>query len=85
MLGQKMKEEDKKKIQEIMSVLKCEKNFKCADSGFEILCKTKKFGLDGYLICLEIELEVCSFGLSFGHGYLCKCPVRVYLAERLQK
>jgi len=38
-----MKEEDKKNIEEIISGLKCEKNFKCADSGFEILCKAKDF------------------------------------------
>ena len=55
MLGEKMKEEDKKKIQEIMSVLKCEKNFKCADSGFEILCKAKDIGVDNYLECLESD------------------------------
>ncbi len=80
-----MKEEDKKKIQEIMLAIKCEKDFKCADSGFETLCKAKKSGEDNRLWCIEFESEECSFGSSFGYGYLCKCPVRVYLAKRLQK
>jgi len=79
-----MKEEDKKKIEEIISGLKCEKNFKCADSGFEILCKAKDFGVDSYLECLESDPQKCSFALSFGYGYLCQCPIRVYLAKRLK-
>ena len=80
-----MKEEDKKKIEEIMSGLKCEKNFNCADSGFEILCKAKDIGLDNYLDCLESDPQKCNFVLSFGDGYMCQCPVRVYLAKKLKK
>ncbi len=80
-----MKEEDKKKIQEIMLAIKCEKDFKCADSGFEILCKAKDFGVDNYLECLESDPQKCSFTLSFGYEYLCQCPLRVYLAKRLEE
>jgi hypothetical protein len=80
-----MREEDKKKIEEIMSGMKCPKSFRCADSGFERLCRSKDFGIDNYLDCLEDDPRRCSFALSFGNGYLCQCPLRVFLAKKLKK
>ena len=41
-----MKEEDREKIEEIIGRLSCPKNFKCAASGFEDLCKAKDIGID---------------------------------------
>lgn len=80
-----MKEEDKKKIEEIMQGLKCEKNFSCANSGFEILCKAEDIGLDNYLECLESDPQECNFALSFGYRFMCQCPIRGYLAKKLEK
>lgn len=36
-----MKEEHKKKIEEIIGEMQCPKNFNYAKSGFEVLCKAK--------------------------------------------
>jgi hypothetical protein len=36
-----------------MAGMHCPKNFSCAESSFEIFCKTRDFGLDSYLECLE--------------------------------
>ena len=80
-----MKDEDRKKIEEIMGGMKCSKNFKCAESGFEHLCRAKDLGLESYLDCLEKKPGECPFALSFGHGFLCQCPLRVYLAKKLKK
>ena len=80
-----MKDEDRKKIEEIMAGMQCAKNFKCAENGFEHLCRAKDFGLETYLECLEEDPWECSFALSFGYGYLCQCPLRVYLAKKLKK
>jgi len=80
-----MKEEDKKKIEEIMSGLKCEKNYICANSQFELLCEAEDIGLDNYLSCLESDPQRCNFSLSFGDSYMCQCPIRVYLAKKLKK
>ncbi|MCP4612415.1 MAG: hypothetical protein GY845_27270 [Planctomycetes bacterium] len=80
-----MKEEDRKKIEEIMGEMSCPKSFKCAESGFEMLCKAKdKKGLKGYLDCLDAEASRCTFAISFGRSYLCKCPLRVYLSKELK-
>ncbi|MCK4943489.1 MAG: hypothetical protein KAS65_07925 [Candidatus Aminicenantes bacterium] len=80
-----MKDENRKKIKEIIAGMQCPKNFKCAEKGFELLCRAKDFGLENYLECLEEKLWACSFALSFGSGYLCQCPLRVYLAKKLKK
>ncbi len=80
-----MKEEDRKKIEEIMAGMQCPKDFQCAESGFERLCKAKDYGLESYLECLEENPYNCPFSLSFGYDHFCKCPLRVYLSKELNK
>lgn len=80
-----MKDEDRKKIEEIMAGMQCPKNFKCAESGFEHLCKSEDFGALNYLDCLEKDPSSCSFAVLFRHSYLCNCPLRIYLSKKLKK
>jgi hypothetical protein len=80
-----MQDTDRKTIKAILGELGCSKDFKCAAHGFEKLCKARDFGLDGYLECLDEDRFNCPFALSFGDKYLCQCPMRVYLAKKLQK
>lgn len=80
-----MRDEDRQKIEEIMSGMKCPKNFRCADHGFEMLCKGKDFGVERYIDCLEKDAFKCPFAVSFGGSFLCQCPLRVYLAKKLKK
>lgn len=81
----RMKNIDLKSIEEIVGKMKCEKNFNCYKSGFEILCKGKDIGLETFLECLEKNPDKCKFSLSYGKVYLCKCPLRVYIAKELKK
>ena len=46
-------------IQEIIGQMKCPKAFKCAETGFALLCKAKDSGLEGYLECLEEHPALC--------------------------
>jgi len=46
-------EEQKARIEEIASGLKCSKDFKCCKSGFEDLCRAYDIGFDSLLECLE--------------------------------
>ena len=80
-----MEEEVSKKIEVIMGDMQCPKNFKCAESGFEDLCKAKDIGLDSYLKCLESNPSNCNFALSYGYKHFCQCPLRVFLAKKLNK
>jgi hypothetical protein len=80
-----MQEEDRKKIDEIIGGIQCPKNFQCAESELEHLCRAKDTGLEGYLDCLEENPSACPFALSFGYDHLCQCPLRVYIAKKLKK
>jgi hypothetical protein len=80
-----LKEEDLEKIEAIIGKMSCPKMFKCADSGFEKLCKARDFGVQSYLDCLDENSDECPFALPFGDGYLCQCPLRVFLSKKLNK
>jgi hypothetical protein len=80
-----MKEEDRKKIEQLMADIQCPKDFKCAKSGFERLCMAKDFGHENYLECLEENPSSCIFAFSFGDVYHCECTLRAYLAKKLKK
>jgi len=80
-----MKEEDKKRIEELIAGMQCPKDFKCINSSLEGLCKVKDFGLENYIECLEHDPRACKFALRFGGGYFCCCPLRVYLTKKLKK
>jgi hypothetical protein len=78
-------EKHKKEIEKIIARFKCPKDFECYKSGFKNLCKAKDIGLEKYLECLKKDPGDCVFSLSFGYSYLCKCPLRVYIAKNLKK
>ena len=80
-----MKEEDRKKIEQLMGNIECPKDFKCAESGFEQLCMAKDFGHENYLECLEKNPSSCIYSLTLGDVHLCECSLRVYLAKKLNK
>jgi hypothetical protein len=81
-----MNEEEKKKIEEIIDGLKCPKDFRCAQSGFDRLCKARDIGLKSLLLCFDEKPATCKFALSFGsRHFFCECPLRVYLATKLKR
>ncbi|MFC1821470.1 hypothetical protein ACFL9T_02105 [Thermodesulfobacteriota bacterium] len=78
-----MKQEDREKIEQIMGEMQCPKNFKCAESGFENVCKANDSGMDDFLLCLEKDPTACKFVVPYGTSNYCRCPLRVYLAKKL--
>ncbi len=78
-------QEQRTEIEEIANRINCPKNLECYKSEPEKLCQVRDFGLDEYLDCLEETAKDCEFSLSFGNGYLCTCPVRIYIAKKLKK
>jgi len=80
-----MEEDHKKEIEEIIGGMKCPKDFKCYKSGFEDLCKAKDIGIELLLKCLEENPQKCLFSSPFGVGYLCQCPLRYYICNKLKK
>jgi hypothetical protein len=83
-----MKEEYSARIQEIVDGMQCPKGFKCAEGGFENLCKAKHFGEELFLQCLEETSPPCPFAGVYAYGFqmhFCRCPLRMYLAKNLKK
>ena len=78
-------EEVEKGVAEIVSGLQCSKNFQCYLSGFESLCKAKNIGMKRFLLCQEGEPRYCQFSIRFGGAYFCECPLRFYIAKKLNK
>ena len=74
-----------REIEKLASGINCPKNFECYKSGTGNVCKTKtrNFGLEQYLDCLEEGAYNCEFALSFGNGYFCTCPVQLYISKNL--
>ena len=73
-------QEHKSQIEEIVRSMQCPRDFKCYKSDFRDLPKSRLIA-DGKLVeCLEANRR-CSFGLAFGHGTICTCKLRNYIAE----
>ena len=60
-----MQEEMARRIAELMDNMECPKRFRCAESGFEELCKAGDIGLERYLVCLEENPPGCVFSLPW--------------------
>jgi len=68
--------------------MQCPKDFKCAEDGFENLCKARDFGDEHRLHCLEEISHPCPFAVPYDFGIMirfCQCPLRVYLPKNLRK
>ena len=75
-----MEKLSKEYLQQLLGEIECQKGIKCVDSNPEEICKARDFGSESFLICMEEDPD-CSFALSFGYGYMCQCPARIYIAK----
>jgi hypothetical protein len=78
-------QEHDSKIQEIMKDMQCHRDFECYKSGFENLSKIGIVGDAKLVECLEKRAITCEFGFTFGLGYICKCPLRYYIAKNFNR
>ena len=74
-------QEHKTQIEEIISDIECQKEFKCFKSGFAELCKAQIFGSGEMVECLDEYPHRCNFSFGFGRSYLCKCSLRKYITK----
>ena len=81
----KIEQSHQRQIEEIMSGMKCSKEFICYKSGFKQLCNAKDIGILSYVECFEKIPPNCSFAFPFALVHLCKCPMRVFIAKKFNK
>ena len=70
------------RLQELMRTTECPRGFACVQPGNTDVCKVKDWGVEGYVDCLDPRGRDCRFGILFGNGVLCKCPVGLHLARQ---
>ena len=73
--------EHKAQIGRIIGEMKCPRETPCYTCDFETLGRARPIGDTGVIDCLEERGGCCPYGLPFGDGILCMCPLRKYLAE----
>jgi hypothetical protein len=78
-----MERELTQEIDRIMAGVHCPRGFACVESHFQRLSKVRDFGLPEYVDCLEDDPAACCYSIQFGAGYLCHCPLRVFIAKKL--
>jgi hypothetical protein len=78
-------EKQRKEIRKLIGRLNCPKDFICYQSGFEQLCQAEDLGLESFLKCLEGKPTQCTFSISYGDGYYCRCPLRVFIAKEMKQ
>lgn len=76
---------DREQLTKILDGLQCPKDFVCYTSGLERLCRAEDIGLESFLVCLEKNPSDCRFSVIFGGMPFCQCPLRVYIARKLNK
>lgn len=79
-----MEEEHKKLIEETLGGMRCPKDSPCYAAGFEQIRRSKDTKIEGYVDCLVENPRGCSFSAYAGQDRLCRCPLRIYLAENLK-
>jgi hypothetical protein len=78
-------EEHAEQIEDIMSSMDCQKDFKCYKSDFDNICIAADRGLDTLADCCDQGNTTCQFRVPFGQSAFCRCPLRVYIAKHLKK
>lgn len=79
------KELHKRKMERIISQMKCSKGFECCKSGFKNLCKVKKAADTGLIECSPENQQPCEFRYSFMDKSFCNCQLRCFIAENLHR
>ncbi len=70
-------EERQQRIDKIKRDITCCFDFKCEKSVFKSYPKVRSMG--ELLECHEEDAKECGHSLSFGHGFLCRCPLLKYI------
>lgn len=71
-------------IEKIVGRLKCPKDFYCYKSSCNSLSNKENRGVGLFSICLDEKLDECTFSIPGQNNFLCKCPLRDYIAKELE-
>ena len=72
-------------VTEIIGGLKCPKNYRCYRTKYKELCRAGFVEKLKILHCLEEDSQGCIFSLLYKDSYYCQCPLRNYIAEKIER
>ena len=72
-------------VTEIIGGLKCPKNYRCYRTKYKELCKAEFVEKVKIVHCLEEDAQGCIFSLLYKDAYYCQCPLRNYIAEKIER
>lgn len=67
-------------MHEIMSNMKCSKDFACIKNGFQNVLETRCFA-GRFFTCTGTNSYMCPYLLPFGYSFFCTCPLFVHVAQ----
>ena len=70
-------------VEKIVGRLKCPKDFYCYKRSYNSLSNKENGGVKPISICLHEQLQECTFSFPGQNNFLCKCPLRDYIAKEL--
>ena len=72
-------------IEQLIATFKCPLDYKCYKSNFEEICDAVIIGNGELVECVDNNASNCQLSSPFGEGYFCSCPLRAYIARKLNK
>jgi uncharacterized protein (UPF0335 family) len=72
-------------VTEIIGGLRCPKNYHCYKTQYKELCKAEFIENLKIMNCLEEDSQGCIFSLLYKDAYYCQCPLRNYIAEKIEQ
>jgi len=72
-------------VTEIIGELRCPKNYHCYRTKYKELCKAEFLEKLKILHCLEEDSQGCIFSLLYKDANYCQCPLRNYIAEKIER
>jgi len=72
-------------IEQIIKEMNCPRGFECYTSDFENLSDVGIVGDAKMVECIKADAQICEYGVPFGLGVLCKCPLRNYIAKQFRR
>jgi seryl-tRNA synthetase len=72
-------------LTKIIGALRCPKNYHCYRTKYKELCKAELVGKLKIVHCLEEDSQGCIFSLLYKDAYYCQCPLRNYIAEKIER
>ena len=79
-------EENRREIERVIAeTVLCKRDLACYNSNFQDVAKGTVINGGQAVECLEKGAKTCNYSIPFGLSYFCNCPMRQYIAQKLNK